>query len=90
MENRHSVIRLILCLALAAVILFSLEVSFAEEDPSIPIHPQNSFNVGVSSNSADPLTWNLNENGVLTIRGTGPMQDYEWGEAPWLSNSSAI
>ena len=42
------------------------------------------------SDSDSTMTWDLDDNGVLTIRGTGLMPDYEWGEAPWLSNSSAI
>ncbi len=46
MENRHSIIRLIICLALAAAVLFSLGVSFAEEEPWIDIFPQKSFKVG--------------------------------------------
>lgn len=31
----------------------------------------------------DNLTWSLNDNGVLTISGTGPMYNYEKDIAPW-------
>lgn len=38
----------------------------------------------------DYLTWNL-EKGILTISGTGAMQDYSWeNDAPWHSVSSTI
>lgn len=33
------------------------------------------------------LTWTLDDNGTLTISGTGDMKDYGWifGKAPWAS-----
>lgn len=34
------------------------------------------------------LTWTLDENGVLTISGTGPMTDYGWGESPFFANEN--
>ena len=37
-----------------------------------------------------PLVWSLSENGVLTIRGTGPMGVGIWSEAPWYSHREEI
>lgn len=31
----------------------------------------------------EQLTWSLNDDGVLTISGTGPMEDYDLQERPW-------
>ena len=37
------------------------------------------------------LTWSLGSDGVLTIRGTGPMADYAgYGETPWASYAEEI
>ena len=36
------------------------------------------------------VTWSLSNDGVLTISGTGPMADYEYGGAPWNSSSEMI
>ncbi len=34
--------------------------------------------------------WSLDDNGVLTIFGTGSMEDYSWGTAPWYSSRDSI
>ena len=37
------------------------------------------------------LTWNLDGNGVLTISGTGAMEDYEFYSAvPWCNNTTSV
>ncbi|MBQ3252696.1 MAG: leucine-rich repeat protein, partial [Oscillospiraceae bacterium] len=46
-----------------------------------------------SGTCGDNLTWTLDADGVLTISGTGPMDDYVWysdGETPWLYLSQNI
>lgn len=37
----------------------------------------------VSGTCGENLTWVLDEEGTLTISGTGEMCDYDWGESPW-------
>lgn len=36
------------------------------------------------------VTWRLDDSGTLTISGTGAMDDYDEGEAPWYSSRSSI
>lgn len=36
------------------------------------------------------LTWNLSSDGLLTISGTGPMDDYTGGNAPWRWNNITV
>ena len=36
------------------------------------------------------LNWILDDEGTLTISGTGAMADYAFGKAPWYNNSSRI
>ena len=44
-----------------------------------------------SGTCGDNLTWELDDNGTLTIRGMGNMEDYGWwNAAPWESNRSDI
>lgn len=38
----------------------------------------------------DDLTWSLDNNGVLTISGTGDMTVYSYREVPWYSNRNDI
>ena len=45
--------------------------------------PENS--VIADGNCGTSLLWNLNASGTLTIRGTGAMDNYEKGKAPWYS-----
>lgn len=42
-----------------------------------------------SGTCGENLTWVLDENGVLTISGTGPMTDY-YNSSPWSGNRSSI
>jgi hypothetical protein len=44
-----------------------------------------------SGTCGENLTWTLDENGVLTIAGTGPMADYSYGDMPsWNSYRGQI
>ena len=43
-----------------------------------------------SGTCGDNLTWVLDDEGTLTISGTGEMWDYEWGDAPWYSSRASI
>ena len=36
------------------------------------------------------LIWTLNDAGILTISGTGPMTSYEEGKAPWYASRRSI
>ena len=36
------------------------------------------------------VTWSLSDDGVLTISGTGPMEDYDVDYAPWFDNLDLI
>ena len=38
----------------------------------------------------ESVTWKLDEDGTLTITGTGAMEDYDWGGAPWYSLTDSI
>ena len=43
-----------------------------------------------SGTCGENLTWVLDDEGTLTISGTGPMEDYGWTEAPWYGNWESI
>ena len=43
-----------------------------------------------SGTCGDNVTWRLSDDGVLTISGTGAMQDYNSDSGPWASFSSQI
>ena len=43
-----------------------------------------------SGTCGDNLTWTLDDSGVLTISGTGEMETYGWGDAPWYEYSDQI
>lgn len=47
------------------------------------------FLLAFADDGVDTLSWSL-ENGVLTISGNGYMVNYDWGGAPWDSESSSI
>ncbi|MCC8160617.1 MAG: leucine-rich repeat protein, partial [Oscillospiraceae bacterium] len=47
-------------------------------------------NIIIDGICGDNLTWTLENDGVLTISGTGDMTDYEWGSAPWYEYSDEI
>ncbi|MBO4676201.1 MAG: leucine-rich repeat protein, partial [Oscillospiraceae bacterium] len=59
--------------------------------------PLNNANVciafvasGECGAQGDNLTWTLDENGLLTISGTGDMADYEWENPPWYNRNYMI
>ena len=41
---------------------------------------------GAEGNNGDNLTWTLDNEGVLTISGTGAMKDWNWKGSPWYKN----
>ena len=43
-----------------------------------------------SGECGDNLTWTLDDQGTLTISGTGKMKDYDWGKAPWFDSRDSI
>ncbi len=43
-----------------------------------------------SGTCGDNLTWSLSSDYVLTISGTGEMDDYSWGSSPWYSYAHNI
>lgn len=44
----------------------------------------------ISGTCGDNLTWTLTEDGLLTISGTGAMDDFAWSSAPWRQFSESI
>ncbi len=43
-----------------------------------------------SGTCGDNLTWTLDDNGMLTISGTGPMDEYDLNTSPWNSQDTKI
>ena len=44
-----------------------------------------------SGSCGENITWTLDDSGLLTISGTGAMDNYDWsGEVPWNSSSETI
>lgn len=43
-----------------------------------------------SGNCGENLTWTLDEEGTLTISGTGAMKNYSYNKFPWYPNQSSI
>ena len=41
-------------------------------------------------NNGDNLTWILDDEGVLTISGTGAMANWNWKGLPWYANKDKI
>ncbi|MCD7724134.1 MAG: leucine-rich repeat domain-containing protein [Clostridiales bacterium] len=71
----------------------------AETEETLPIEEEeqpvdvSSATLEVQSTSGtcgDNLTWTLDDDGVLTISGTGDMEDYSSGGAPWYSSCESI
>lgn len=62
-----------------------------EEEPA-PVEDTDSFIAsGTCGKDGDNLTWTLDDQGTLTITGTGEMKDYySSGTAPWYDHASAI
>ncbi len=48
------------------------------------------FTVIASGTCGDNLTWELTDDGTLTISGTGAMTNYSYDSAPWFSNRFSI
>lgn len=77
MKRRILSVLLVLTMVVGMVPLLPLQVEAAE---------------ATSGTCGDNLTWNLDENGTLTISGSGKMNDYIWhgGNAPWSSQRNSI
>ena len=45
---------------------------------------------GAEGNNGDNLTWILDDEGVLTISGTGAMANWNWKGSPWYANKDKI
>ena len=45
---------------------------------------------GAEENNGDNLTWILDDEGVLTISGTGVMASWNWKGSPWYANKDKI
>ena len=43
-----------------------------------------------SGSCGDKVTWTLYDNGLLTISGTGAMDDFDWMDSPWYDNWGII
>ena len=54
-----------------------------------PIEPERP-EIIASGTCGENLTWELDEDGTLTISGTGAMTEYEWGEHPWDTHRASI
>ena len=78
MKRRILSVLLVLTMVVGMVPLLPLQVEAAE---------------ATSGTCGDNLTWNLDENGTLTISGSGKMKDYvqyNYGHAPWYSQKDSI
>ncbi len=64
------------CLALFIVLALTLSIG--------TVLAENSGTCGTN------LTWSLDSSGVLTVSGTGPMDDFRYGSAPWNDLKSGI
>ena len=51
------------------------------------IFPQTSF-AAASGTCGDNLTWTLDDEGTLTVSGTGEMPDFGWEGSPWQNNKN--
>ena len=62
------------------------ENTTAPEETTVP-----SENIIASGTCGENLTWTLDEDGTLTVSGTGKMADYSsYLSVPWISNSSKV
>lgn len=62
-------------------------ISFLNET----VHTPSMASTKVASGTCgDNLSWKLDSDGVLVISGTGAMQDYSMGDAPWYSHQLDI
>ena len=57
----------------------------------LSVAPITAHAVTDSGTCGENLTWTLSDDGVLTISGTGKMNDYDYNEfAPWLGDYNEI
>lgn len=62
-----------------------------EEEPASVAHTDGIIASGTCGKDGDNLTWTLDDQGTLTITGTGEMKDYySSGTAPWYDHASVI
>lgn len=66
----------------------SIEADISEENDETEVPVLNSDTIIDSGTCGDNLTWTLSDEGVLTISGTGAMEDYDdyWYFAPWYEH----
>ena len=57
---------------------------------SIPFLSVSAADIVASGTCGENLTWTLNSDGVLTISGTGEMDNYSNAHAPWADTSVAV
>jgi len=69
-----------LCLVVALLAVYTPAIAQAEETTTV-----------VSGSCGDNLTWNLTEDGTLTISGTGDMTTFRWSSnVPWYNYRADI
>ena len=79
-----------IALLLAIVMLFAMipvvaQAESEEEEPS-----QGNDNTVASGTCGDNLTWTLDDQGILSIFGSGAMEDYSRDTMPWYEHRSSI
>ena len=57
---------------------------------TVPVWAATTVASGTCGAKGDNLTWTLDDEGTLTISGTGAMADYEWRNSPWYSRRRNI
>ena len=75
------------CLLLIAALTLSLLPAAALAEEIVIVNPELAPN---SNRCGDALTWALDNEGTLTVIGTGPMWDFDQGGAPWYASSNSI
>ena len=71
---------------IAWILILALAILFVR-----PVLPVQAAEIVASGTCGENLTWELDDEGTLTISGTGNMGNYGGaGHTPWYSNSSAI
>ena len=65
---------------LSLVVVMAMLLSF------MPVIAQ----AATSGECGDNLTWTLDDEGTLTISGTGDMTDWSYSSVPWYSSRSSI
>lgn len=64
---------------------FNAAYPMASKNYTPPAEPE-----GITGKCGENLTWQLTDDGVLRITGTGAMADYDATSSPWYSNRSSI